>query len=72
MNIDKLEKVPTGLNSSKYKTDKLDVDKLVPIPVGSSELSGVVKNDFIKKTKHDELVKNVNAIHGTDTSNSVK
>ena len=43
-------------------TDKLDVDKLVPVPVGSSKLSGVVKNDFVKKTKHDELVKNINVV----------
>ena len=31
--VDKLEKVPTGLNSLKSKLDILDVDKLVPIPV---------------------------------------
>ena len=48
-NIDKLEKVPTGLNSSKSKVDKLDINELVPAPVGSSKLSDVVKNDFIKK-----------------------
>ena len=29
LDIDKLEKVPTGLNSSTSKVDKLDVDKLV-------------------------------------------
>ena len=33
LNIDKLEKVPTGLNSLKSKVDKLDVDILVPVPV---------------------------------------
>ena len=48
-NIDKLEKVPTGINSSQSKVDKLYVDKLVPVPVSSSKLSDAVKNDFIKK-----------------------
>ena len=55
--IDKLEKVPTGLHSLKSKVDKLDVDKLVPVPVDLSKLSDVVKNDVVKKTKYDELVK---------------
>ena len=27
LDIDKLEKIPTGLNSLKCKVDKLDVDK---------------------------------------------
>ena len=39
LGIDKLEKVPTGLNSLKSKVDKLDVDKLVPVPVDLSKLS---------------------------------
>ena len=42
LDIDKLEKVPTGLNSLKSKVDKLDVDKLVPAPVDLSKLSDVV------------------------------
>ena len=29
--------------------DKLDVDKLVLVPVDLSKLSDVVKNDFVKK-----------------------
>ena len=33
LNIDKLEKVPTGLYSLKSKVDKLDVDKLVHVPL---------------------------------------
>ena len=48
LDIDKLEKVPTGLNSLKGKVDKLDVDKLVPVPVDLSKLSDVVKNDVVK------------------------
>ena len=69
LDIDKLEKVPTGLNSSKSKVDKLDVDKLVPAPV---KLSDKVKNDFVKKIEYDELVQKVNAIPTTETSNLVK
>ena len=33
----------------KSKVDKLDVDKLVPIPIDLSKLSDVVKNDVLKK-----------------------
>ena len=29
--------------------DKLDIDKLVPVPVDLSKLSNVVKNDVVKK-----------------------
>ena len=43
----------------------LDADKL-------SKLSNVVKNDVVKKTEYNELVKNVNNISTTDTSNFVK
>ena len=31
--MDKLKKVPTGLSSLKSKVDKLDADKLIPVPV---------------------------------------
>ena len=37
MIIDKLEKVPTGLISLKSKVSKLDVDRLVPVPVDLSK-----------------------------------
>ena len=33
LNLDKLEKVPSGLSSLKSKIVKLHVDKLAPIPV---------------------------------------
>ena len=39
---DKLEKVPTGLNSLKNKVDELDVNKLVPVPVDLCKLSAAV------------------------------
>ena len=38
-----------NLASLKTEVDKLDIDKLVPLPVDFSKLSEVVKNDVIKK-----------------------
>ena len=35
----------TNLASLKTKVDKLDIDKLAPLPVELSKLSDVVKND---------------------------
>ena len=55
----------TNLASLKTEVDKLDIDKLVPIPVDLSKLSDVVKNDVVKKTVYDKLVAKVNSI---DTS----
>ena len=39
----------TNLASLKTEVEKLDIDKLVPIPVDLSKLSDVVKNDVVKK-----------------------
>ena len=55
----------TNLASLKTEVDKLDVNKLVPVPVDLSKLSDVVKNDVVKKTVYDKLVAKVNSI---DTS----
>ena len=55
----------TNLASLKTEVDKLDIDKLVPVPVDLSKLSDVVKNDVVKKTAYDKLVAKVNSI---DTS----
>ena len=71
LDIDKLKKVPSGLNSLKSKVDKIDVDKLVLVPVDLSKLSSVVKNN-VKKTEYNELVKKFNNISTTDTSSLVK
>ena len=56
----------------KSKLDKLDVDKLVPVPVDLSNLSDVVKNHVVKKTEYDELAKKVKVIQTTHTSDLVK
>ena len=46
----------------KTEVDKLDIDKLVPVPVDLSKLSDVVKNDVVKKYLYDKLVAKVNSI----------
>ena len=56
------------LASLKAGVDKLDIDKLVPVPVDLSKLSDVVKNDVVKKNVYDKLVPKVNNI---DTSGLV-
>ena len=38
----------TNLANLKTEVDKLDIDKLVPVPVDLSKLSDVVKNDIVK------------------------
>ena len=42
-----------NLANLKAEVDKLDVDKLVPIPADLSKLSSLVKNDVVKKTVYD-------------------
>ena len=39
----------SNLASLKAEVDKLDIDKLVPVPVEWSKLSDLVKNDVAKK-----------------------
>ena len=39
----------TNLANLKNEVDKLDIDKLVPVPTDLSKLSNVVKNDVVKK-----------------------
>ena len=53
----------SNLASLKTEVDKLDIDKLLPVPINLSKLSDV-KND-VKKTVFDKLVVKVNSI---DTS----
>ena len=45
-----------NLANLKTEIDKIDIDKLVPVPVDLSKLSIVVKNEVVKKTVHDKLV----------------
>ena len=43
----------------KTKVDKLDVDKLVSVPVDLSKQSDVVKNDVVKRNVYNAKIKNV-------------
>ena len=52
----------SSLASLKTEVDKLDIDKLVSVPVDLSKLSDVVKNDVVKKTAYDKLAAKVNSI----------
>ena len=58
----------SNLANLKTEVDKLDIDKIVPVPVDLSKLSGVAKNDVFKKDVYDKLVTKVNNI---DTSGFV-
>ena len=52
----------SDLVSLKADVDKLDIDKLIPVPANLSKLSNVVKNDVVKKTLYDKLIAKVNKI----------
>ena len=52
-----LKNVPTNLNNLKSKVDKLDVDKLVPVPVDLSKLSDVIKNDVVQRDVYNAKTK---------------
>ena len=57
----------SNLASLKMEVDKLNIDKLPPVPVDLSKLSDVVKNDVIEKTVYDKLATKVNSIDTSDT-----
>ena len=54
-----MQNVRTNLRNLKSKGDKLDVTKLVPVPVDLSKLSDVVKNDVVKKDVYNAKIKNI-------------
>ena len=58
----------TNLATLKTEGDKLDIDKLVSVPVDLSKLSDAVKNDVVKKDVYNKLVTKGNSI---DTSRFV-
>ena len=61
----------TNLANLKTEVDKLDIDKLAPVPVDLSKLSDVVKNDVVKKTAYDKLVAKVKNIDTVNIVNSL-
>ena len=56
----------TNLVNLKTEVDKLDIDKLVPVPADLSKLSNVVCNDVVKKTDYDKLKTKVNNVDTSD------
>ena len=56
----------SNLSNLKTDVDKLDIDKLIPIPNDLSKLSNVVKNNVVKKTVYNKLVAKVNNIDTSD------
>ena len=56
----------TNLTNLKTGVDKLNIDKLAPVPVDLIKLSDVVKNDAVKKIVYDKLVAKVNNIYTND------
>ena len=54
-----MKNVPSNLSNLKSKVHKLDVDKLVPVPVNLSKISDVVKNDAVKKDVYNAELKNI-------------
>ena len=52
-----MKHVPSNFSDLKSKVDKLDIDKLVPVPVDLRKLSGVVKNEVVKKDVYNVNIK---------------
>ena len=55
-----------NLANLKTEVDKLDICKLVRVPLDLSKLSDEVKNDVVKKTVYDKLVPKSNSIDTSD------
>ena len=49
LDIYKLKNVPINLSNLKNKVDKLDTDKIVPVPADLSKLCNAAKNNVIVK-----------------------
>ena len=55
----------SNLANLKTEVDKLDIDKLTPVPNDLAKLSNVVKNDVVKETKYNKLITKVDNIDTT-------
>ena len=51
LDTNKLKNLPNNLKNLKSKVDKLDVDKLVSVPVDLSKLNDVAKNCVVKRKR---------------------
>ena len=54
-----MNNVPINLSNLKSKVDKLNIFKLVPVPVDLSKLNYIVKNDVVKKDLYIAKIKNI-------------
>ena len=61
--IKNITHVDTNLSSLKTEVDKLDIDKLVPLPADLSKLYNVVKDGVVKKAVYNKLVAKVDNIN---------
>ena len=59
----------TNLATLKSRVNKLDIDKLKPVPTDLSKLSNLVKNNVVKK---DDYINLATKIDNVDTSGLVK
>ena len=50
----------SNLTNLKTEVDKLDIDRLAPVPNDLTKLSNVVKNDVVKKTEYNKFFAKVN------------
>ena len=64
--------IKSNLASLKTEVDKLDIDKLIPVPVDLSKLSNVVKNDDGKKAVYDKVVEKANNIDNSGIVSKIK
>ena len=72
LDVNKLAKVPAGLNDLKTKVDNLDVGMLTTIPVDLIELGNVVSKEVIKKTVYNTLNTKVNNSEKKIPNTSIK
>ena len=54
-----MNNVGDNLSNLKSKVDKLDNDRLVPVPVDLSKLSDLVKNDIVEKDVYNAKIKDI-------------
>ena len=70
-NIDKLKNIPYNARNLKRKVEKIDVYKLLPVPVDLNKLSDVVKNDIVKKHVYNKIPNITNLASNTTLKNKV-
>ena len=54
-----MKNVKSNLSNLESKVDKLDVNKLVPVPIDLSKLSDAVGNDVVKKDVYNAKIKDI-------------